>query len=174
VIVVVHAHPYPAHSRGVKALLGAIRDLPDLQVRSLYEMYPDFDIDAAAERKAMEEASAIVFLHPLYWYTVPALLKHWIDTVPIRGWAYGEGGAALRDKACLWAVTTGGDEQAYSAAGRHGHPMATFTPVMEQTAKFCGMEWQEPFIVHAAHQKSDAEMAAVASRFRDRLLEIAG
>ena len=59
----------------------------------------------------------VVWMHPVYWYSVPALLKHWFDKVLALGWAYGEGGTALRGKHCLWVPTTGGDEDDVRAGG---------------------------------------------------------
>jgi glutathione-regulated potassium-efflux system ancillary protein KefF len=171
VILVIHAHPYPARSRAGGALLAAIRDVPNLEVRSIYELYPDFDIDAAAEQKALEQADLVVLLHPLYWYTTPALLKHWFDVVLVKGWAYGEGGTALKGKECLWATTTGGDESAFTEAGKHAHEFAAFVPVVEQTVRFCGMRWLKPFVVFGGHQISDDEMRAAAQHLRKRLME---
>ena len=80
-ILVIYAHPYPQHSRAGKAMLEAVRDLPDLEVRSLYDLYTDFDIDIAAEQAALKRAELVVWLHPVYWYSVPALLKHWFEPV---------------------------------------------------------------------------------------------
>jgi glutathione-regulated potassium-efflux system ancillary protein KefF len=171
VILVVHAHPYAGHSRAGGALLATIRDLPDLEVRSIYELYPDFDIDATAERQALERASLVVLLHPLYWYTTPALLKHWFDVVLVKGWAYGEGGTALKGKDCLWVTTTGGDEEAFSAQGKHAHGIEAFSPVVEQTMRFCGLRWLEPFVVYAGHQITDEVLRAAAARLRQRLQE---
>lgn len=168
-IVVIHAHPYPSRSRANAALLRAIADVPGLHVRSLYEMYPDFDIDAEAERRALEPAVLVALMHPVYWYTTPALLKHWFDQVLVRGWAYGEGGDRLRGKDCLWIATTGGDDAAYSAAGRHAHPFEAFAPVVEQTARYCGMNWLEPFVLHGAHLVSEAELEDAARRLRARI-----
>lgn len=168
-IVVIHAHPYPSRSRANAALLRAIADVPGLHVRSLYEMYPDFDIDAEAERRALEPAGLVALMHPVYWYTTPALLKHWFDQVLVRGWAYGEGGDRLRGKDCLWIATTGGDDAAYSAAGRHAHPFEAFAPVVEQTARYCGMNWLEPFVLHGAHLVSEAELEDAARRLRARI-----
>jgi glutathione-regulated potassium-efflux system ancillary protein KefF len=168
-IVVIHAHPYPRSSRACAALLAAIRGLPGLEVRSLYDLYPDFDIDAAAERAALEAASLVVWLHPLYWYTAPAALKHWFDVVLVKGWAYGEGGTALAGKDCLWATTTGGDAAAYSAAGKHAHPFEAFAPVVEQTARFCGMNWLEPFVVHGAHLVAAETLEDSGRRLRARI-----
>ena len=168
-IVVVHAHPYPRSSRGCAALLEAIRTFSGLEVRSLYDLYPDFDVDRAAEQAALAPARLVVWLHPIYWYTTPALMKRWFEEVLVKGWAYGEGGTALKDKDCLWVVTTGGDDRAYTAEGRHAHGFEAFVPVVEQTARYCGMKWLEPFTVHGAHLVSDEELRAAGRRLRERL-----
>ena len=168
-IVVFHAHPYPRRSRACAALVAAIRDLPDIELRSLYDLYPDFDVDAAAERSAMERARLAVWLHPIYWYTAPALMKHWFEQVLVKGWAYGPGGTALRGKDCLWAATTGGDERAYTPQGRHEHPFAAFAPVVEQTARYCGMNWLDPFVVHGAHEVAPEALRDAGARLRTRL-----
>ncbi|MEP7157769.1 MAG: glutathione-regulated potassium-efflux system oxidoreductase KefF [Betaproteobacteria bacterium] len=168
-ILVIYAHPYPQHSRAGKALLAAVRDLPGVSVRALYDLYPDFDIDVAAEQQALVQADLIVWLHPVYWYSVPAVLKHWFDVVLLRGWAYGSGGTALIGKTCLWVASAGGDQEAYSPEGMHAMPFENFVPPIQQTARFCGMEWQEPIILHGSHTVSDEEIAATAETFRARL-----
>ncbi len=168
-IVVVYAHPYPRHSRACAALLSALGDLPGVEVRSLYERYPDFDIDAVAERAALGNAALAVWMHPLYWYTAPALLELWFEQVLVKGWAYGEGGGALAGKDCLWVTTTGGDPGAYTAEGRHGHRFEAFVPPLEQTARFCGMNWLAPFVVHGAHEISDAALRERGEALRARL-----
>lgn len=163
------AHPYPQRSRANRVLLDALRDLPGLRVRSLYDLYPDFGIDVEAEQAALSAAELVVWQHPMYWYSAPGLLKHWFDKVLTRGFAYGEGGTALRGKPCLWAITTGGDELAFSSAGKHEHPLAAFVPVVEQTARFCGMRWLEPFVVHGAHRVTLEELDEAARAYRARV-----
>ena len=171
-ILVVLAHPYPSRSRANSRLVTAVRDLPGVEIRDLYRRYPDFDIDVAAEQEAAAAAHLLVWMHPVYWYTAPALLKHWFDKVLVKGWAYGSGGDALEGKPCLWVPTTGGDEHAYSEAGRHHHPFTSFSPVVEQTARYCGMQWLEPFVVHGAHLIDDASLDARAEALRARLMEL--
>lgn len=166
-IDVIHAHPYPSRSRACAALVAAIRDIPGIDVRSLYALYPDFDIDVAAEQAAIERARLVVWLHPLYWYTAPSLLKHWFDAVLAGGWAHGEGGTALKGKDCLWVTTTGDTE--YRAQGPHGHHFDAFVPVIEQTALYCGMNWLEPVVVHNAHALDDGALRGEAARLRGRL-----
>jgi glutathione-regulated potassium-efflux system ancillary protein KefF len=168
-IVVIYAHPYPHYSRACATLLAAIQDLPQVEVRSLYDLYPDFDLDAEAERSALDKAQLVVWMGPLYWYTVPALLKHWFEKILVKGWAYGPGGDALNGKDCLWVSTTGGDEPAFTPQGKHAHPFDAFVPVVEQTARFCGMNWLPPFTLHGAHLVREPVLQEAGTRLRERL-----
>lgn len=171
-VVVIHSHPYPQRSRACAALLAGIRDLPDLEVRTLHDLYPDFDIDVTAEQAALLRADLIVWLGPLYWYSVPAMMKHWFDAVLLGGWAHGEDGLALKGKEVLWATTTG-DVEKYSLTGAHAHPFEAFIPVVEQTARYCHMKWLEPFVVHDSHELTDEVLAEHARRFRQRVERLA-
>jgi len=170
-ILVVYAHPYPTRSRACKTLLEAIGGRQGVEVRSLYELYPDFDIDGKAERQALDRARLVVWLHPFYWYGVPALLKHWFDQVLAKGWSHGEGGRALVGKDCLWVTTTGGGEEAFTPEGRHGHPFEAFVPPMMQTARYCGMNWLSPFAVNGAHSVPDEVLQEAGARLGVRLDE---
>jgi glutathione-regulated potassium-efflux system ancillary protein KefF len=169
VILVIYAHPYPASSRACKTLLEAIRDANGLEVRTLYDLYPDYDIDGDAERAALERAKLVVFLHPFYWYGVPGLLKHWFDHVFIKGWSHGDGGRALAGKDCLWVTTTGGDEEAFSPEGRHGHAFEAFVPPMKQTAVYCAMNWLPPIAVNGAHSVSTTALREAGGLVRKTL-----
>jgi len=168
-ICVIHAHPYLSRSRTNRVLADALRALPHVDLRPLYDLYPDFDIDVPAEQRALAQARLVVWMHPVYWYSVPALLKHWFDKVLALGWAYGEGGTALRGKHCLWVPTTGGDEQTYTAGGMHAHPFASFVPAIEQTARYCGMRWEPPHVVYGADAIDDAGLAVHAEALREKL-----
>ena len=173
-VVVIYAHPYPMRSRACAELLGAIRDLPGLQVRALYDLYPDFDIDIDAERAALAQARTVVWLHPVYWYSVPSLMKHWFDTVLSRGWAYGAGGTALAGKDCLWVATAGGDdEDAQAANGRTHQDFERFPRVVEQVARYCGMQWLEPCTLEGASINSGASLAESAAALRARVAALA-
>jgi glutathione-regulated potassium-efflux system ancillary protein KefF len=168
-ILIVYAHPHPSHSEANRVLVDAVRDLPSVQVHSLYDRYPDFDVDVAAEQALLEQAKLVIWQHPIYWYSVPALLKLWFESVLVRGWAYGSGGAALAGKDCLWVTTTGAIDQAYSPAGKHAHPFEAFTPAVEQTARFCGMNWLAPLTLHGAHKVGDEALAEHGRLYRQRL-----
>lgn len=168
-IDLIYAHPYPDRSRANRALLAGVRDLPGLDVRVLHDLYPDFAVDVEAEQAALLRARVVVWHHPIYWYGPPALLKLWFDKVLSWGWAYGTGGDALRGKRCLWVVTTGGDEGAYTDGGMHEHPFGAFEPPIRQTARFCGMEWLEPIVFHGARVGGDDRLESAARAYRARL-----
>src|SRR6476661_6545971 len=167
-IELLYAHPYPRRSRANQALLQAVQDLPFVQVRPLYELYPDFALDIEAEQDLLARAHTVVWQHPMYWYSVPPLLKLWFDKVLSHGWAYGDHGTALHGKNCQWVVTTGGPPSSYAGDGMHGYPFETFAPPLEQTARFCGMRWCPPITVHGAHRASDSALAAIGAEYRAR------
>lgn len=168
-IALVYAHPHPARSRANRVLLDAARAVPGVTVRSLYDAYPDFEIDVAAERQLLTEAQLVVWQHPIMWYAAPALLKLWFDSVLTHGWAFGEGGTALTGKSCLWVTTTGAPPAGYTPSGIHRHPFEAFVPVVEMTARYCGMDWLEPIVVHGAHLIDAATLQAHADRYRAAL-----
>lgn len=168
-VLVIEAHPYPDRSRANRALSRAIEGLEGVERRSLYDLYPDFSIDVPDEQAALLRASTVVWQHPIYWYSAPALLKLWFEKVLLVGWAYGRGGTALHGKQCLWVATTGADTRGYSETGEHAFPFPAFVPVVQQTAQFCGMKWLEPIIVHGAHKIALEELKAFGKSYRARL-----
>ena len=165
--LVLYAHPYPRRSRGCAALVSALAGLPQAHVRTLYELYPDFDVDVAAEHAALEAATRVVWLAPLYWYSVPALLHVWFEKVLMAAIAAGPHAEALAGKECLWAVTTGAGS--YRRGGRHDHEFREFLPPIEMTARYCGMRWLEPFVVHDPDGLDDETLRARAAELRRRL-----
>lgn len=170
-VALIYAHPYAERSLANRELLAAIGDLTFVDQRPLYDLYPDFDIDADHERRRLETVDVVVLQHPIYWYSMPALLKLWIDEVFSIGWAYGDGGKALVGKRLQWVATTGGDPRAYSPDGPHGHPFDAFVAPMRQTACFCGMQWEEPIVVHDAHS-DQGRVADAGQHYRRRLIEL--
>jgi len=76
-----------------------------------------------------------------------------------HGWAYGQGGTALKGKYLLQAVTCGGSAEVYCSSGRNLHSVRDFLLPFEQSARLCGMTYLAPFIVHGTgNLKSPAEV----------------
>ena len=166
---VLAAHPEWRESRVNALLLRQARDVPGVQVRDLYSAYPDYDIDVPTEQQAAEAAELIVLLHPIQWYSMPALMKLWFDEVLRYGWAYGPGGTALRGKDLWLVASTGGPESSYHPQGYNRYFFDAFLPPYEQTAALCGMRFLPPLLLHGAHRVGTPELQAHAAVFRDRL-----
>ena len=173
-IVVLAAHPSLEHSRVSRALIDAATALAAdasarIVVRDLYRLYPDYLVDVPAEQAVMADARLVVWLHPVHWYSMPPLMKLWLDEVLAFGWAYGPGGHALQGKD-LWLVTsTGGPEESYHPSGHNRYFFDAYLPPYEQTAALTGMRWLPPLVLHGAHRADDTAMAAHASLFAQRL-----
>jgi glutathione-regulated potassium-efflux system ancillary protein KefG len=149
-VLVLFAHPVLERSRVNRRLVDAVRHLPGVTVRDLYELYPTLAIDVQDEQAALVEHDVIVFQHPFYWYSCPAILKEWQDLVLEHGWAYGAGGTQLRGKITLNAITTGGPEAAYRRGGYNRFTVRELLSPWDQTAHLCGMRFLAPFAVHAS------------------------
>lgn len=170
-VLVLFAHPVLERSRVNRRLLEAIEHLDGVTIHDLYETYPTMAIDAKAEQARLLEHDVIVFQHPFYWYSSPAILKEWQDLVLEHGWAYGDGGTQLRGKITLNAITTGGPEAAYRKGGYNRFTIRELLAPWDQTAYLCGMKFLAPFAVHAALRVTgDADLAAPRANYV-RLLE---
>ena len=126
---------------------------------------------AEAEQQALLRWQKIVWLTPVHWYSVPAMMKHWIDQVLALGWAYGHGGEALRGKTCWWVCSAGGTDPAYALREMHRRPFQDYVPPLEQTARFCGMQWWSPFVVHGAHDITEQELLHASATLQQRCEE---
>lgn len=97
-ILLIHAHPKPSTSIAQKAMLNASRNVDGITHHDLYAAYPDFAIDVKREQEMLLAHDLIIFQHPFYWYSTPAIIKEWQDVVLDFGWAYGPGGDKLHGK----------------------------------------------------------------------------
>lgn len=166
-ILVLFAHPAPHKSRVGRRLAAEAERVEGVTVRHLYEIYPDFLIDVREEQRLLETHDALVLQHPLYWYSAPSLVKEWMDLVLEHGWAYGTDGMALHGRVFAQAVTCGGGKDVYCGEGRNRHTVKEFLLPFEQSARLCGMDWREPFVVHGtADLKQDGDIDPFLHAYR--------
>jgi glutathione-regulated potassium-efflux system ancillary protein KefG len=170
-VLVLFAHPVLERSRVNRRLLDAIHGLDGVTIHDLYESYPTLAIDVRREQALLVAHDVIVFQHPFYWYSCPAILKEWQDHVLQHGWAYGAGGTQLRGKITLNAITTGGPATAYHRDGYNRFTIRELLAPWDQTAHLCGMRYLAPFAVHATLRVvGDADVADSRDAYL-RLLE---
>jgi len=96
--------------------------------------------DVLAEQARIDRADALVLVYPVYWWSMPALLKGWIDRVFANGWAYDEttdGGLVKRLRRLpVHLIAIGGaDLRTYA---RHGYFGAMKTQIDHGIFDYCG------------------------------------
>ncbi|MGE4496487.1 MAG: NAD(P)H-dependent oxidoreductase [Deferribacterales bacterium] len=111
--LVLYGHSSPEQSFSNAVIVGELAKLPDVKVRTLAEKRVNGHFDVPAEQNELLEADRIVFQFPFNWYSLPWLLKQWIDEVLTYGFAYGEGGDKLKGKLVILSFTTGVPAEGY-------------------------------------------------------------
>ncbi|MBQ4848281.1 NAD(P)H-dependent oxidoreductase [Pseudoalteromonas sp. MMG005] len=179
-ILINFAHPAKSRSNINIALRNAVENIEHVTVNDLYANYPDFMIDIKREQALCEAHDIIIFQHPFYWYSTPAIMKEWLDLVLEHGWAYGTEGKALAGKVFFQAITTGGDASNYQKDGYNEFTLKELTAPYRATAKLCRLIWLPPFVVTGVHQGLEpeeiqsysAEYKRTLIALRDSLLDL--
>ncbi|HEX5001507.1 MAG TPA: NAD(P)H-dependent oxidoreductase [Bacteroidia bacterium] len=166
-VLILFAHPLYEKSRVHTALVRAIPRIPEVTFHDLYEFYPDFNINIEHEQQLLLQHDIIIWQHPFYWYSVPPMLKQWIDMVLEYGWAYGRGGTKLQDKWVMNVLSAGGPYEAYAADARNRFTVREFLAPLEQTVRLCHMHFLPPFVVHGTHKITTDLIDNQAHRYRN-------
>ena len=144
-VLIINGHPTMETSNANKAILEEVkRLLPEVEVSNLQALYPNYQIDVTAEQAKLVKADVIVWQFPVNWYSLPALLKKWLDNVFSHGFAYGDN--KLMGKKLILSFTTGAPEEAYQHGGAQNYPFTDFLNIHRQTANHCKLFFQEPVI----------------------------
>ena len=165
-ILIVFAHPAFQKSKVNKVLLEMVSNERGVTINSLYDRYPDFYIDIIAEQQLLLEHDIIIWQHPFFWYSGPALLKEWFDLVLQHGFAYGEKGLKLQGKKAMSVITTGGRQEVYCAEGRNHFTVNEFLFPYRQSANLCHMEYLPPFVVYGTYSIKPEDVLSEALKFK--------
>lgn len=171
-VLILFAHPAFQKSRVNKVLVEGIQDLNDITFHDLYQEYPELDIDVKHEQELLEQHDVLLFHHPFYWYSTPAILKEWMDLVLEHGWAYGSKGNALRGKLFFSVITTGGSKEAYCSEGYNHYTIRQLLSPLEQTAWLCKMIFLPPYVVHGTHSISREEVIKHRQNYHELLVQL--
>lgn len=135
-----------------------------------------FAADVAAEQAKVEWADLVIFQFPLWWASIPAMIKGWFDRVLAMGWAYGGGKwydrGAFRGKKAMLAFTTGGPAQMFSPTGLSGELNMLFYSVQHGTLFFCGFDVIQPFGAWSAARLDEQGRQRVLAEYADYLRTI--
>lgn len=129
------------------------------------------------EQEKVRWADFIIFQCPVWWFSVPAILKGWFDRVLAAGFAWDFGrmydkGLLVGKKAML-SVTTGGPEIFYAPDAPHGLDINQLLyPVNHGVLYFCGIQPIPPFFAFAVFQIGDEKRKEYLEQYRQRLLTL--
>lgn len=176
--LIIVGHPNMDKSLANKTIIDEItKAKPEIVVRNIAKLYPDYNIDAKAEQEELLKYDTIVFQYPFYWYNMPAILKHWFDVVFEYQFAYGSEGDKLKGKNFLASFTVGGPQESYTAEGYNTFEIPEFLKSMEQTANLAQMNYLSPIYSHGmvfieGVYNTPESVTANAQAHSKRLLEI--
>ena len=172
-ILILFAHPAMQKSRVNKRLIEPLSRIEGVTFHDLYDSYPDMYIDVEREKSLLLENDIIIFHHPFYWYSSPAILKEWQDLVLEFGFAYGPGGTALEGKLMMNVISAGASRHAYTSEGHNKYSVREFLRPFEQTANLCHMKYLPPFVLHdALNTNTDIDLTFYSELLRNVLTQL--
>lgn len=159
-ILIISGHPNLEQSLANRTIIEEVKkQLPSVEISQLDTLYPDFKINVEAEQEKLKKADIIVWQFPVHWYSLPALLKKWLDDVFTYGFAYGAEETALKGKKFILSFTTASPEEAYQKGGAQNYEISEFLNSYRQTANLCQLDFSD-FIVSYGMLYIDGVMPA--------------
>jgi NAD(P)H dehydrogenase (quinone) len=136
-----------------------------------------FAADLVREQQRFLKADLVVWLYPMWWGGMPAILKGWFDRVLAFGFAYADGrrfdSGFFPRKRGLLCLSTGGTQQRFSTEGVYGEIRMVLWPAQRLMIEYLGMEALEPFVAYGAPRVDHEVRKAYLQQWRARLTEIA-
>ncbi|WP_460499243.1 NAD(P)H-dependent oxidoreductase [Glycomyces tarimensis] len=132
--------------------------------------------DIRVEQEKLLAADAVVFQFPLWWFTMPAIMKGWVDRVLTNGFGYGGtsswkryGDGKLAGKRAMVVVTAGAGEPHLSDRGINGSIDDLLFPIHHGVFFYTGMQVLPPVVIPSAVRLDEDGYADAAGRLRHRL-----
>uniref|UniRef100_A0A7M4DVJ6 Ribosyldihydronicotinamide dehydrogenase [quinone] n=1 Tax=Crocodylus porosus TaxID=8502 RepID=A0A7M4DVJ6_CROPO len=132
--------------------------------------------DIVEEQKKVHEADLVIFQFPLYWFSVPAIMKGWMDRVLTQGFAHNFpdcfDAGLLNNKLALLSFTTGGNEEMYSKGGISGDIHYVLWPMQHGILHFCGFKVLAPQICFSPEYETEEKRKEMLTTWAQRLKTI--
>lgn len=137
--------------------------------------------DITREQQKLLWADAVILQFPLWWFSMPAILKGWVERVYAYGFAYGVGEhsdarwgdrygeGTLAGKRAMLIVTTGGWESHYGPRGINGPIDDILFPIHHGILYYPGFDVLPPFLIYQTGKMNDARYAATCDALGQRL-----
>jgi len=132
--------------------------------------------DIRTELDKLLACDLIIFSFPLFWCSVPAIMKGWLDRVLVSGKVYGgqrfydRGG--MRGKRALLAYTCGGRDFMFDAHGVHGEMDLMLRHMLRGTLGYAGFDVLPSFVAYHVPYITPGEREAMLGRYGDYLTKL--
>ncbi|PYY56325.1 flavodoxin family protein [Curtobacterium sp. MCSS17_011] len=138
--------------------------------RHTYRTGTDAPPEVVAEQQRIDRATDLVLVFPVWWWSMPALLKGWVDRVFVNGWAFDvepEGGMRRNlGRLTVHLVPIAGDDA--GVYERHGYAEALRTQIEHGIVEFCDARLGATLFVHDSEtEDGEARERAVAAAVED-------
>ncbi|WP_030176136.1 NAD(P)H-dependent oxidoreductase [Streptomyces sp. NRRL S-813] len=123
-------------------------------------------------------ADLLVLSFPMWWFSLPAILKGWIDRVFVMGGVFGGDhglfdDAALAGKRAMLLLTTGGSSESFRPGGALG-PMNEFLfHIHRGMLEFVGYQVLDPVVTYGPAHMTDQERTAALDTVRESVALVA-
>ena len=135
-----------------------------------------FAADVEEEQQKVEWCDLMIWQFPLWWFTVPGILKGWVDRVFAMGRFYGNSRCyekgMLKGKKAMLSLTTGGAEDSYLKDGFHGDLEEILKPVQRGMLEFVGFGVLMPQVVYAPVRQSAEWRETALGDWSERLKSV--
>jgi len=135
-----------------------------------------FATDIQAELDKLFWCDVLIFQFPLWWFSMPAILKGWVDRVLVMGKVYGGGHwydqGTFAGKRAMLSLTTGGGASIYSPTGLNGDLQQILYPINHGILRFVGFDVLPSFIAYGVSRMSDEDRASYLDDYHQRLLTL--
>jgi putative NADPH-quinone reductase len=168
--LLVIGHPAFNNSIASKTVAKTICKIDNVNCRNLIELYPSYKINVYEEQIILLNADLIIFQFPIYWASMPAILKLWIDEVFTNGFAFGSE-YKLKGKKLLVSTSLSGKNDIESNNNVLNKILFPFKGLTE----FCKMEYITPFALYEMNyslNKPTSFFIKKAEKYADKLLNM--
>ena len=135
-----------------------------------------FAPDIVGEIQKLQAADLVVFVAPIWWFDVPAIMRGWFDRVMAMGVAWDGGQiyntGLLKGKQAMMVVSAGHPKDYYNENGLHKMTaLQMLHTIHHGIFAFCGMNIHEPFIATNVlgqdHESLEKELSELRFRMQN-------
>ncbi len=159
-ILIILAHPTFQRSFIHKKCMHIAHEYADNTIVDLYEDYPTFIIDAKEQQNLLLQHDIIIFHYPWRWFSPPALLQEWKETVLTNEFIIEHD--SLKDKIFSSVISVEDEQEDYTENGMYHMNINALLSPQSKMAEICQMVYIPPLIVYGHRKLLNAETKSQA------------